>query len=93
MLTGESRPYAAGNVANPKPKHGYGAVELLARYSRLELEDGGIDGGRQHDTTLGVNWYLTSHFKLQANYVRADASRRGVHTTPEAVEFRAQVQF
>lgn len=93
LLTGESRPYAAGNVANPKPAHGYGAVELLARYSRLDLDDGVIQGGRQHDWSVGVNWYLTSHFKLQANYVHADATRRGVRTTPEAVEFRAQVHF
>lgn len=93
ILTGESRPYAAGAVANVKPAHAYGAVELLARYSRLDLQDNGIDGGRQHDWTFGANWYLTSHFKFQANYVKADASRRGVHTTPDIWELRAQVMF
>ena len=93
ILTGESRPYAAGAVANVKPAHAYGAVELLARYSRLDLQDNGIDGGRQHDWTFGANWYLTSHFKFQANYVKADASRRGIHTTPDIWELRAQVMF
>jgi phosphate-selective porin OprO/OprP len=34
VLTGESRPYNAGAVANIKPAHNYGAVELVARYSR-----------------------------------------------------------
>jgi len=93
VLTGESRPYAAGGVANIKPARPYGAVELLARYSRLDLDDGAILGGREHNWTIGANWYLTSHFKFQANYVKADASRRGVHRTPEIFEVRAQVHF
>lgn len=93
VLTGESRPYAAGAVANIKPEHDYGAVELLARYSRLDLDDAGIEGGRQHAWTLGANWYLTSHFKFQANYVKADVSRAGTHTKPDIVELRAQVMF
>lgn len=79
--------------SNIKPTHGYGAVELLARYSRLDLDDGSVEGGRQHDWTFGANWYLTTHFKFQANYVRANATRAGVHTTPDIVELRAQVQF
>lgn len=93
VLTGESRAYNAGSVANVKPAHGYGAVELLARYSRLDLDDADVLGGRQHDWTLGANWYLTSHFKFQANYVKADASRRGVRSRPEIFELRAQVHF
>ncbi|MFT4246734.1 MAG: porin [Pseudomonas sp.] len=93
VLTGESRPYSGGAVSNIKPEHDYGAVELLARYSRLDLDDAGIDGGRQHAWTLGANWYLTSHFKFQANYVKADVSRAGTHTKPDIVELRAQVMF
>ncbi|HEY0334820.1 MAG TPA: porin [Stenotrophomonas sp.] len=93
MVTGESRPYAAGAVSNVKPGHTYGAVELLARYSRLDLDDGAVLGGRQHDWTFGANWYLTSHFKFQANYIKADATRRGVQTRPDIVELRAQVMF
>ena len=92
-LTGESRPYSAGNVSNPKPANGYGAVELAARYSTLDLDDGPIGGGRQHDWTFGANWYLTPYMKLQANYVRLDATQDGVTTRPDAVEVRAQVHF
>lgn len=93
VLTGESRPYSAGNVGNIKPANAYGAVELLARYSRLDLDDGTVLGGRQHDWTFGANWYLTSHFKFQVNYVRADAERAGVHVKPNSLDVRAQVQF
>ncbi len=87
VLTGESRPYNAGAVANIKPAHNYGAVELLARYSRLDLDDGSILGGRQHDLTLGANWYLTSHFKFQANYVK-DGRRPPPWRAPPAGDLR-----
>jgi len=93
ILTGESRPYNAGAVANVKPAHSYGAVELVTRYSRIDLDDADVFGGRQHDWTLGANWYLTSHFKFQANYVKVDASRRGVRSQPEIFELRAQMHF
>ncbi|MGY4889262.1 UNVERIFIED_CONTAM: porin [Xanthomonas axonopodis] len=92
-LTGESRSYAGGVPGNIKPSHDYGAVELTARYSLLNLEDNNVHGGRQHDTTIGANWYLTSHFKFQANYSWVDSSRNGVHETPHVMELRAQVQF
>ncbi|MEN5426324.1 porin [Stenotrophomonas pennii] len=93
VLTGESRGYGSGSVSNVKPARDYGAVEVLARYSRLDLDDADVLGGREHNWTLGANWYLTSHFKFQANYIKADASRRGVHTKPEIFEVRAQMHF
>lgn len=93
VVTGESRGYAGGAVSNVKPARDFGAVELLARYSRLDLDDADVLGGRQHDLTLGANWYLTSHFKLQANYVKVDASRRGIKRDPEIFEVRAQMHF
>ncbi|WP_363796290.1 porin [Lysobacter firmicutimachus] len=93
VLTGESRPYNGNNIGNVKPAHRYGAVELLARYGELDLDDGGIAGGRQRDLTLGVNWYLTSHFKCQANYVRVKADKGPLSADPSMLEMRAQVQF
>lgn len=93
LLTGESRPYAGGNVGNVKPAHGYGAVELLARYGDLDLENAGIAGGRQRDITFGANWYLTSHFKFQANYVHVLDEKRTAYSATDEVQLRAQVQF
>ncbi|MGO1002030.1 OprO/OprP family phosphate-selective porin [Lysobacter sp. CA196] len=93
VVTGETRPYSNNNVANVKPAHGYGAVELLARYGELDLDDGGIAGGRQRDLTLGVNWYLTTHFKLQANYVRVSADKGVLSADPQMLELRAQMHF
>lgn len=92
-ITGESRPYSVNGLGNIKPIHPWGAVELAARYSHLDLNDEGIAGGRQTDWTLGANWYLTSHFKFQANYTLADSKRFNMHDKPKIFELRAQVQF
>ena len=93
VLTGESRPYSAGNVSNLKPRNPWGAVELLVRYSALDLDDGKVRGGREHDLTFGANWYLTQHFKFQANYVKAHSTHLGKRQDPDVVEVRAQVYF
>ncbi|MBA3931073.1 MAG: porin [Xanthomonas sp.] len=93
LVTGESRGYSGGNVTNPRPKGKYGALELLARYSRIDLDSDGIAGGRGHDWTLGANWYLTSYFKFQANYVKTDATRGALSADPDVLQLRAQFHF
>jgi len=93
IVTGESRPYTNGNVGNIKPKGPWGAVELLLRYSELDLNDGPIQGGKEHDVTLGANWYLTQHFKFQANYIWATSERGNLALDPRIFELRAQIYF
>ncbi|GAA0723390.1 OprO/OprP family phosphate-selective porin [Dokdonella soli] len=90
VLSGESRPYSGGNI---KPKGRWGAWELLLRYSELDLNDGAIQGGREHDWTLGANWYLTEHFKLQANVIRAWSDKGNLSLDPTIFEARAQIYF
>ena len=91
--TGESRSYSAGNTGNVKPKGRYGALELLLRYSSLDLDDGAVRGGRQRDWTLGANWILDQHFKLQANYIRADSERGALALDPHILTLRLQAIF
>ncbi|MGN6520285.1 MAG: OprO/OprP family phosphate-selective porin [Dokdonella sp.] len=93
VLTGESRPYSGGNVGNIKPKGRWGAWELLLRYSALDLNDGPVRGGKEHDWTLGANWYLTQHFKFQANYIQATSDKGNLSLDPRIFELRAQIQF
>jgi phosphate-selective porin OprO/OprP len=93
LVTGESRAYSAGNVSNPKPKGKYGALELLARYSRIDLDSDGIAGGQEENWTLGANWYVAQNFKFQANYVKVDAERGAFSASPDVFELRAQMHF
>jgi Phosphate-selective porin len=93
LVTGESRVYSGGNVANPRPEGKAGAVELLARYSHIDLDSDGIAGGRESNWTVGANWYVGRHLKFQANHVWADARRGAVHVRPRALELRAQLHF
>ena len=100
VLTGESRPYKNGAIGNVRPIREYGAVELALRYSEVDLNDGPVRGGEQQDWTLGANWYLGQHFKLQANYVWANSTKRygaplnaEADVDPRIFEMRAQVYF
>ncbi|QNK01154.1 OprO/OprP family phosphate-selective porin [Dyella telluris] len=102
-LTGESRSYSDGNVADRRyngrdlqavrPAHAWGAVEVALRYSELDLNDGAITGGKEHDWTAGANWYLGEHLKFQANYVWAFSDRGNLKVNPHIFEMRAQVYF
>jgi phosphate-selective porin OprO and OprP len=93
MLTGESRSYSSGNVRDPTPRGRWGAFELLLRYSEIDLDDGPIQGGREHDWTLGANWYLSRHFKFQANYIKAYSDKGNLAIDPTIFELRAQIGF
>jgi phosphate-selective porin OprO/OprP len=46
-----------------------GAWQVGARYGFLDLRDAGIDGGYIQDLTLGLNWFLNPHSKVQFNYI------------------------
>jgi phosphate-selective porin OprO and OprP len=118
---------ANDNVAQIKILHpwsagGWGAWELAARVSEINLNSGGfinatlapaftsspvssasnilnIQGGRQSDFTLGLNWYPDKGIRFMANWVNvfqysAPFNRpdlKGIH--PNMFVFRAQVDW
>jgi len=105
VLSGESRGWSAANAAftNPKPRvnfspdgGGWGAFELAARYSTLDLNDnagvvggalpaGGVRGGEQRIGTVGLNWYPNPVLKFTLQAQNVQASRIGtLGTTPNA---------
>ncbi len=87
FLTGENRAYkttqAAFDRVRPNrnfaygERRGAGAWEVAARYSHLDLNDAGLEGGRLDDFTAGLNWYLNPNVRLSANYVFADRDEVG----------------
>jgi phosphate-selective porin OprO/OprP len=77
-LTGENRRYLRGrgvfSRVVPKrrfdPEQGrWGALELAARFSWLDLSNGGIRGGTLEEWSLAINWVLFSNLRVSNNYV------------------------
>lgn len=105
FLTGEHRAYSVrkGIFRGVHPRHHYGAWELAARYSSLDLADSDIAGGREHNWTLGLNVYPIANVRLMVNYVIANANNstaevkpnefRGQSDRPRFFQIRVQVNF
>jgi phosphate-selective porin OprO/OprP len=77
LFTGETRPYdrevaVFGQVVPAQPlslrARTFGAFEGAARYSWVDLDDGGVDGGRMHTLSAGLNWYWNRWVRWQAGY-------------------------
>jgi phosphate-selective porin OprO/OprP len=85
VITGETRAYNVANAAyfaivptNPwsSSKGGWGAWEIAARYSYMNLNDnlgtsianGGIYGGKQQIVTVGLNWYVNRNMRFMLDY-------------------------
>lgn len=66
VLTGETRPYdrTVGYARRVMPKGRWGAPELVARFTHVDLNDGNVLGGAYNKTYLGINWWATRHWKL-----------------------------
>ena len=79
FLTGEHRPYdrKAGAIDRVIPKAnltqcgGFGAWEIAARWSYIDLTDNLIRGGTMQNMTAGVNWYTNSYCKFVFNYIHS----------------------
>lgn len=90
VLTGESRPYKDGRFKGVEPSRAAGAWEFVARYSRIDLDDGDVRGGKERNVTLGLNYYLNQHVRIMLNYVQVQSQRRGQADDPNIVALRVQ---
>ena len=55
-----------------------GAWQVGARFSYLDLNDKGIQGGQIYNWTAGVTWYLNPNMKVQLNYIAEHRNTPGV---------------
>jgi phosphate-selective porin len=92
ILTGESRVYnrAAGFTGGIGPYGRAGAFELVTRYSRVDLVDGAIDGGKLDKWHFGFNWWMTRQLKTGLSYGDTDLDEGGTTGNTKAVLFRLQ---
>ena len=93
ILTGEARGYKNGRFRDIDPSRRSGAWELNARYSEVNLDDQDMEGGRQNNTTIGINWYAQKYARVMLNYIMVDSERRGESDDPRILLLRAQLSF
>lgn len=77
FLTGESRGYRAGKfdrtrVADPLSEGGAGAFQINLRFDHLDLDDSGVQGGRQAGYMASLIWIPEDHVRFLLNYARLD---------------------
>jgi phosphate-selective porin OprO/OprP len=57
---------------------GKGAWEFAGRYSFIDLDDANIDGGRLHNYTIGLNWYLNAYTRMKWELIQSNLDRAPV---------------
>jgi len=114
FLTGESRKYkgGAGKFDRVTPlkslyQGGPGAWQVAARFSALDLDDGTILGGQEHNWTLGLNWFANPYIRFSANYIWVNNNNSATNNSanlhadetsagdddPQIFQIRGQVDF
>ena len=111
FLTAEHRNYQHGKASfgrtelneNFNPAEGeWGAWEIAARFSYLDLDDHFADGGTLWDVTAALNWYLYPNARVMVNYVHSQLNGRtvlgppsvdGVDGAMDAAQVRFQIDF
>jgi phosphate-selective porin OprO/OprP len=95
VLTGEHRPYdkKVGYARRILPAHKWGAWELVARYSHVDLMDQLVDGGIFDRGTIGLNWWATRRWRLSVDYGVVNLDRKGLNGLTRIVHTRLQWTF
>lgn len=92
VLTGEHRPYdrKAGYARRILPQGRWGAVELIGRVGRVDLDDGSVRGGTMDGWWAGVNWWGSGRYKASIGYGNIDLDRFGITGNTKTLLTRLQ---
>lgn len=106
LLTGEKASYKGVSPIHPFDfkKGGYGAWEVVGRYSQLDVDSGAFpvyaDRAASAESAkafgVGLNWYLNSNIKAMLDYERTGfvgGSITGDRKDESAIFLRVQVSF
>ncbi len=98
IFTGASRPYSTVSAVYsfvPVKKSvfqgGWGELEGVFRVSNLDLEDGGVQGGKFWRLTPMVNWYMTRYLRLEVAYGYGVLDRFGLKGATQFFQTRIQL--
>ncbi|WP_199554822.1 OprO/OprP family phosphate-selective porin [Sandaracinobacteroides hominis] len=92
ILTGDHRPYDrnVGYARRVVPKGRWGAHELIARWSDVDLRDSQVDGGRFRRIDAGYNWWATQRWKFGLHYGHVWLDRFGERGQTDTLMTRLQ---
>ena len=95
ILTGETRPYdrTVGYARRVMPEGRWGAPELVARFSHVDLDDGVVQGGMFDKTYLGINWWATRRWKVGFGWGHTWLDRFGKTGATDSFQTRLQWVF
>lgn len=95
VVTGESRPYdrTVGYARRVIPKNRYGAIELVSRFSNVDLEDEAIHGGEFYKTYFGTNWWATRRAKFGIGWGHTWLDRFGSVGETDHLQVRTQFVY
>jgi len=98
ILTGESRPYSTVSgiysfvpISKSVFKGGPGAIEVLLRYSKLDLNGGLVTGGKFWRLTPMVNWYLSPILRWEFAYGYGSLDRFNLTGATQFFQSRIQI--
>ena len=99
-ITGETRPYKpagayflAVSPARPVCQGGPGAIELVLRYSDVDLDAGTLRGGRYRRITPMVNWHMSDQVRLEFAYGYGKLDRFDLTGTSRFFNARIQLSL
>lgn len=92
ILSGETRPYDrnVGYARRVIPEGRWGAPELVARFSRVDLNDNDIEGGSYDRIMVGLNWWATTRWKFGVSYGHTWLDRAGLDGESDSLLTRIQ---
>jgi phosphate-selective porin OprO/OprP len=92
FVTGGNRPYdpTVGYARRVAASRGDGELELVARVSFVDLDDGAVRGGTFRKSYLGANWWATNRWKLGAGWGRTWLDQNGTRGVTDALLMRVQ---
>ncbi len=108
FLTGEHRNYelGRGHFGRLSPKENFstrrgtwGAWQIAARFSYLDLNDEIVKGGKVWDLTAALNWYPFPNARVMLNYIHSRVEDRltavdpGLDGDADIAQVRFQVDF